>query len=87
MDLLGAVDAVVASGVADSTRLGIGGWSYGGILTDYTIATTTRFKAAISGAGSAMQIAMFGSSRPPFRHRACNVSAMRSAFARLPDLA
>ena len=60
VDLLGAVDAVVASGVADSTRLGIGGWSYGGILTDYAIATTARFKAAISGAGSAMQIAMYG---------------------------
>jgi dipeptidyl aminopeptidase/acylaminoacyl peptidase len=60
IDLLGAVDAVVASGVADSARMGLGGWSYGGILTDYTIATTQRFKAAIAGAGSAMQIAMYG---------------------------
>ena len=34
-------------GIADPDRLGIGGWSYGGILTDYTIATTNRFKAAI----------------------------------------
>ena len=42
-------------------RLGIGGWSYGGILTDYTIATTNRFKAAISGAGSALQLSMYGS--------------------------
>ena len=40
--------------------MGIGGWSYGGILTDYTIATTTRFKAAISGAGSALQLSMYG---------------------------
>lgn len=60
-DLLGAVDRVVADGVADSARLGIGGWSYGGILTDYTIATTPRFKAAISGAGSALQLSMYGS--------------------------
>ncbi|MGE5762059.1 MAG: S9 family peptidase [Gemmatimonadota bacterium] len=59
-DLLGAVDAVVRSGIADSGRLGIGGWSYGGILTDYTIASTTRFKAAISGAGSALQLSMYG---------------------------
>ena len=59
-DLLGAVDAVVRSGFADSGRLGIGGWSYGGILTDYTIASTTRFKAAISGAGSALQLSMYG---------------------------
>ena len=60
IDLLGAVDEVVRSGVADSERLGIGGWSYGGILTDYTIATTPRFKAAISGAGSALQLSMYG---------------------------
>jgi dipeptidyl aminopeptidase/acylaminoacyl peptidase len=59
-DLLAAVDHVVAVGIADSTRLGIGGWSYGGILTNYTIATTTRFKAAISGAGSALQSTMYG---------------------------
>lgn len=60
IDLLGAVDEVVRSGVADPDRLGIGGWSYGGILTDYAIATTTRFKAATSGAGSALQLSMYG---------------------------
>jgi dipeptidyl aminopeptidase/acylaminoacyl peptidase len=60
VDLLGAVDAVVAAGMADSQRLGIGGWSYGGILTDYTIASDTRFKGAISGAGSALQLSMYG---------------------------
>ena len=59
-DLLAAVDHVVAQGIADSTRLGIGGWSYGGILTNYTIATTTRFKAATSGAGSSLQSTMYG---------------------------
>lgn len=60
MDLIGAVDQAIAMGVADPARLGIGGWSYGGILTDYTIATDPRFKAAISGAGSALQLAMYG---------------------------
>jgi dipeptidyl aminopeptidase/acylaminoacyl peptidase len=59
-DLIGAVDEAVKTGVADPGRLGIGGWSYGGILTDYTIATTPRFKAAVSGAGSALQLAMYG---------------------------
>ncbi|MBC7897684.1 MAG: S9 family peptidase [Cytophagaceae bacterium] len=59
-DLLAAVDHMVATGVADPNRLGIGGWSYGGILTNYTIATDTRFKAAISGAGSSMQLTMYG---------------------------
>ena len=61
VDLLGAVDHVVRIGVADPDRLGIGGWSYGGILTDYTIATEPgRFKAAVSGAGSALQLTMYG---------------------------
>ncbi|MGN6397481.1 MAG: S9 family peptidase [Mucilaginibacter sp.] len=60
-DLLGAVDELVKEGVADPDHLGIGGWSYGGILTDYTIASDTRFKAAASGAGSALQTTMYGS--------------------------
>ena len=60
IDLIGAVDEAVRSGVADGDRLGIGGWSYGGILTDYTIATTPRFKAAVAGAGSALQLSMYG---------------------------
>ncbi len=59
-DLLGAVDRAISLGVADPQRLGIGGWSYGGILTDYTIATTQRFKGAVSGAGSALQLSMYG---------------------------
>ena len=60
MDILGAADYLIAQGIADSSRMGIAGWSYGGILTDYTIATTTRFKAASSGAGSALQLSMYG---------------------------
>jgi dipeptidyl aminopeptidase/acylaminoacyl peptidase len=67
-DLLAAVDHAVATGVADSTRLGIGGWSYGGILTNYTIATTTRFKAATSGAGSALQSTMYGTDQYIFQY-------------------
>ncbi len=60
MDLLGAVDEAVRQGIADPNRLGIGGWSYGGISTNYTIATDQRFKAAVSGAGSAMQLGLYG---------------------------
>ncbi len=60
VDLLGAVDEVVRQGVADPDRLGLGGWSYGGILTNYTIATDPRFKAAVSGASSSMQFSMYG---------------------------
>jgi dipeptidyl aminopeptidase/acylaminoacyl peptidase len=59
-DVLAAADYVVAQGIADPARLGIGGWSYGGVLTDYVIASDTRFKAAISGAGSANHISLYG---------------------------
>jgi dipeptidyl aminopeptidase/acylaminoacyl peptidase len=60
-DLLAGVDRLVALGIADKERLGIGGWSYGGILTDYAIATDRRFKVAISGAGSGNQLSTYGS--------------------------
>jgi dipeptidyl aminopeptidase/acylaminoacyl peptidase len=60
VDLLAGADYVVASGLADPARLGIGGWSYGGILTNYTIATDPRFKAAVSGASSSLQFSIYG---------------------------
>ncbi|GAB3979168.1 S9 family peptidase [Spirosoma terrae] len=60
-DILGAADYVVEKGIADAEHMGIGGWSYGGILTNYTIATDTRFKAAASGAGSSLQLSLYGS--------------------------
>ena len=59
-DLQAGVDHVVKMGVADPARLGVGGWSYGGILTDYLIASDTRFKAATSGAGTAFTVAFYG---------------------------
>ncbi len=59
-DLLAGVDYLVAQGIADKDRLEVGGWSYGGILTDYTIASDRRFKAAISGAGSGNQLSTYG---------------------------
>lgn len=59
-DLLAMADRVVALGIADPTRLGIGGWSYGAILTNYVIASDHRFRVAISGAGSSLQLSMYG---------------------------
>jgi len=67
-DLLAGVDHVIGMGIVDTTRMGIGGWSYGGILTDYTIATTTRFKAGTSGAGSALQTTMYGSDQYVYQY-------------------
>ncbi len=59
-DVTAAVDHVVAMGVADPERLGVGGWSYGGILTDVVITKTSRFKAAVSGASMANHFAGYG---------------------------
>ncbi len=60
VDLLAGVDWAIEEGIADPNRLGLGGWSYGGILTNYTIATDARFKGAVSGAGSSLQLTMYG---------------------------
>ncbi len=60
LDLMAMVDAAIASGRIDPDKLGVGGWSYGGILTDYRIASTTRFKAASSGAGMGNLLGFYG---------------------------
>jgi dipeptidyl aminopeptidase/acylaminoacyl peptidase len=60
LDISGAADYLISRGIVDANKMGIGGWSYGGILTDYTIAKDTRFKAAASGAGSALQLSLYG---------------------------
>jgi len=59
-DDMAMVDYAVAQGIADPDKLGVGGWSYGGMSTDFIIAQTTRFKAAISGAGIALLPSGFG---------------------------
>jgi len=59
-DDIAMVDYAVEQGIADPDRLGVGGWSYGGISTDFIIAQTTRFKAAISGAGVALLTSFYG---------------------------
>ncbi|MDX6531676.1 MAG: hypothetical protein QOH41_3966 [Blastocatellia bacterium] len=59
-DLQAGVDHMIQMGVADPDRLGVGGWSYGAILTDYMIASDTRFKGATSGAGTAFTVAFYG---------------------------
>ena len=52
-DVMTGIDHLVASGLTDPERLGIGGWSYGGLMTAWAITQTTRFKAAVMGAGLA----------------------------------
>lgn len=60
-DILAIAESLCKSGIADSNRMAIAGWSYGGILTNYTIATDKRFKAGVSGAGSSLTLSFYGS--------------------------
>jgi len=59
-DVMAGVDYAIAKGYADPDRLGVGGWSYGGILTNYVITKTDRFKAAITGASEVLYVANYG---------------------------
>ena len=59
-DDMAIVDYAIAQGIADPDKLAVGGWSYGGISTDFIIGQTTRFKAAISGAGEALNTSFYG---------------------------
>ncbi len=47
-DILAGVDHCIALGLADPQRLGVTGSSYGGYLTNWAVATSARFKAAVS---------------------------------------
>ncbi|MBA3415693.1 MAG: S9 family peptidase [Chloroflexia bacterium] len=55
-DLIAGAEAMVARGIADRDRLGIGGWSWGGYLTAMTTTRTGMFKAAVVGAGVANNV-------------------------------
>ena len=59
-DVRAAVDDLIARRIADPERLGVGGWSYGSILTNYVIVQDQRFKAATSGAGISDILAGYG---------------------------
>jgi dipeptidyl aminopeptidase/acylaminoacyl peptidase len=50
-DILAGIDVLIAEGVADPDRLGIGGWSHGGFMAAWAVGQTDRFKAALMGAG------------------------------------
>ena len=59
-DILEGVDALVKDGIADPDHLTVGGYSYGGYMTDWLITQTTRFKAAVTGAGAVEHLANWG---------------------------
>jgi len=59
-DILAGVDALVKDGIANPDRLVVGGYSYGGYMTNWLITQTTRFKAAVTGAGAVEHLANWG---------------------------
>ncbi|HEV2826106.1 MAG TPA: S9 family peptidase [Pyrinomonadaceae bacterium] len=61
-DLMDGVDYLVEQKIADPNRLGIGGWSNGGFMTEYAITRTTRFKAAVAQAGHSDMFSLYGTS-------------------------
>jgi dipeptidyl aminopeptidase/acylaminoacyl peptidase len=65
-DILAGVDALVKNGIADSNRLAVGGYSYGGYMTNWLITQTTRFKAAVTGAGAVEHVANWGNDDTTF---------------------
>lgn len=65
-DILEGIDALVKDGVADPNHLTVGGYSYGGYLTNWLITQTTRFKAAVSGAGAVEHVANWGNDDTTF---------------------
>lgn len=59
-DVMALVDEAVRQGLVDGKRLGVGGWSYGGFLTNHILTRTERFKAAVSGGSLSNMLALYG---------------------------
>ncbi|WP_262690615.1 S9 family peptidase [Kordiimonas aestuarii] len=59
-DILAGTEYLASNDTIDPARMGVGGWSYGGMLTNYVIGSDSRFKAAISGAGTANMFGTYG---------------------------
>lgn len=65
-DILAGVDALVKDGIADPDHLAIGGYSYGGYMTNWLITQTTRFRVAVTGAGAVEHVANWGNDDTTF---------------------
>ncbi|CAF1629787.1 unnamed protein product, partial [Didymodactylos carnosus] len=59
-DILYGVDSLVRDGIADGRKLGVGGYSYGGFLTNWIITQTIRFNVALTGAGGIELVSNWG---------------------------
>ena len=64
-DIIAGVDALIERGIADPEKMAFQGWSYGGYMTCWTVSQTTRFKAAMIGAGLTNLVSMYGTNDVP----------------------
>lgn len=64
-DIMTGVDALIARGIADSSKMAFEGWSYGGYMTSWVVSQTGRFKAAMMGAGLPSLLSMAGTTDIP----------------------
>jgi dipeptidyl aminopeptidase/acylaminoacyl peptidase len=65
-DILAGVDTLVKEGIADPDHLAVGGYSYGGYMTNWLITQTTRFRSAVSGAGAVEHASNWGNDDETF---------------------
>ncbi|HZQ18202.1 MAG TPA: prolyl oligopeptidase family serine peptidase [Terriglobales bacterium] len=65
-DILEGVDALIKDGIADRDHLVIGGYSYGGYMTNWLITQSTQWKAAVTGAGAVEHVANWGNDDTTF---------------------
>ncbi len=59
-DIMAGVDYLIREGMVDSSRMVVGGWSFGGTMTNWIIGQTNRFKAAVCVAGVCDYFSRYG---------------------------
>jgi dipeptidyl aminopeptidase/acylaminoacyl peptidase len=70
-DIMAGVDEAIKGAPVDPSRLGITGWSYGGYMSMWAVTQTSRFRAAVAGAGLANWLSYYGENKidqwmPPY---------------------
>ncbi len=64
-DIMSGVDYLIQHGIADSNRVAVGGWSYGGYMTAWAVTQTNQFEAAVMVAGLSNLTSFYGTTDIP----------------------